>query len=465
MNLDKYHIVYFIGIGGIGMSALARWFNKHGFKVLGYDKTATPLTDALQAEGIPVAFDDDEALIPEEVKANKENTLVIYTPAIPKDHNGWNYLQKAGYDIFKRSQVLGMITEKLYTVAVAGTHGKTTTASMIAHILKHAGKDITAFLGGLSTNYNTNLIINEIMDADTIAVVEADEFDRSFLTLSPDIAVITSADADHLDIYGDKGELERSFRDFIRKVKVGGELFVKETIAERLVREIDITYQTYAIERGQSYAINIRVEDGCFVFDYAQRDAKIEAIKMLVPGFHNVENAVAAIAVALKLGLTEEQIRAGIESYEGVKRRFEYIVRNNKITFIDDYAHHPMEIFSFLKSVKKLYPNRKVTAVFQPHLYTRTRDFVHGFAASLSLADELFLLDIYPARELPIEGVTSEIIFDGVLNQQKVLCSKETILDKLKETDIDILVTIGAGDIDQLVKPIKALLDDKYHVE
>ncbi len=463
MNLTQYHSVFFIGIGGIGMSALARWFNHNGFEVMGYDRTPTALTDQLIAEGIAIHFDDDLTHIPDKVKSGKEGVLVIVTPAIPAAHKELNYFKQNGYALHKRSTVLGMISDNFKLVAVGGTHGKTTTSSMIAHLLKHANKDIAAFLGGIATNYNSNFIANHELTANTIAVVEADEFDRSFLTLNPDLAVVTSTDADHLDIYGDKSHLDASFKAFINKIKINGKLFVNERIAKELVSpDFERKVNTYGLNRGQFFASNITMNNGFFEFDYSDEQYSIAKLKLGVPGFHNVENATVAIAIALDLGLTETEIRAGIETYAGVKRRFEYILKSASIVLVDDYAHHPTEIEAFLKSLKAMYGNKKVTVIFQPHLFTRTRDFVDGFAESLSLADEVVLLDIYPAREEPIEGVTSKIIFDKLTTLKK-MATKETLLAELAQMDLEIVATVGAGDIDKLVKPIQQLLTDKYH--
>ncbi len=462
MNIRDYDSAYFIGIGGIGMSALARWFKANGCFVAGYDRTPTVLTEKLEQEGMSIHYEDAVDRIPDEVFHSR--CLLVVTPAIPKTHKELNYLKNNGFKPYKRSQVLGMISENFKTVAVAGTHGKTTTSSMIAHMLKHAGVDVAAFLGGIATNYNSNFIANE--SADSIAVVEADEFDRSFLTLHPDVAVVTSADADHLDIYGDASSLRESFRAFIGQIKRSGKLFVAEQIASDLTdNDNSKTTKTYGLNRGQLFASNITIEDGFFVFDYCDEQYNIERISLGVPGFHNVENAIAAIAVSLDLGLTPEQAKDGMESYQGVKRRFEYILRSDKVIFIDDYAHHPTEIESFLRSLKALYPGKKITAIFQPHLFTRTRDFADGFAQSLSLADEVILLDIYPAREEPLEGVTSTIIYDKLVINTKMLTNKEGLLDLLASRELDVVATIGAGDIDQLVEPLKEELERRYHAD
>lgn len=452
MNLKVLKHIYFLGIGGIGMSAIARWFIANGYSLAGYDKTATPLTNALQAEGIPVHFSDDINLIPAEFLANKEETLIVYTPAIPKDNLEFNYLKDNGFTLMKRSQVLGLLTKSFYTIAVSGTHGKTTTSSMVSHILKQAGKNVTAFLGGITQNYGTNFLINESPD-DVICVVEADEFDRSFLTLYPNLTIVTSTDADHLDIYGDHSQLLESFQLFVSQLKDGGKLYQRKGL--NLAGFTKNESAEYSLNEGDFYAQNLRIENAEMIFDIIYPNGIIKDCTLLTPGFHNVENALAATAVALEAGLTAEQIKQGICSFGGVKRRFEYHIRSEKIVYIDDYAHHPTEIQAFLSSVKALYPTRKLTVVFQPHLFTRTRDFQEGFAESLSLADDLILLDIYPARELPIEGVTSEIIFDKVTSPIKTLCSKEEVLDLLEAKQPELIVSVGAGDIDTLIPKIK----------
>ena len=445
------------------MSALARWFKANSYYVAGYDRTATDLTMQLAKEGMDIHYEDRVDAIPAKIRDSKERSLVVFTPAIPKSHTEYNYLKEKGYSMHKRAQVLGMISNAFKTVAVGGTHGKTTTSSMIAHLLKNAGMDITAFLGGIATNYNSNFIRNERIDENTVAVVEADEFDRSFLALNPYIAVVTASDADHLDIYGDKTSLEASFKDFIAKVKVGGKLFISEKIAKDLVdSSYSRTVCTYGINQGQFFASDITMSNGFFEFNYSDERFKIERIKLGVPGFHNVENATVAIAIALELGLHPEDVKNGIETYRGVKRRFEYLLRSD-VVFVDDYAHHPVEIEAFLGSLRAMYPERKITAIFQPHLYSRTRDFAEGFAKSLSLADEVILLDIYPAREEPIEGVSADIIFKDISAGNKLRCSKAQLLEVLQERDLDVLATIGAGDIDQLVQPVFEYLKDRYH--
>jgi UDP-N-acetylmuramate--alanine ligase len=439
------------------MSALARWFKHNGKAVSGYDKTETVLTKQLQSEGILVHFEDNLDLIDQKVKTSKDETLVIYTPAIPKGHIQWNWFQAEGYTVMKRSQVLGLITKDMISVAVAGTHGKTTTSSMIVHLMKTAGIDCTGFLGGIATNYGTNMIMNE--QKNSIAVVEADEFDRSFLSLKPNVAVVTAIDADHLDIYGNKDALKESFADFVSSIEHNGKLFAKQGVAEEILRDSGrIEHMSYAIQGADITANNLRIEDATFVFDYADGKKVIEGIRLNVPGYHNVENAMAAIAITQYFGADDDSIKEGISTYKGVKRRFEFIIKSQDLVFIDDYAHHPVELESLLRSVRDLYPNKKITAVFQPHLYSRTRDFAEGFSDSLSMADEVILLDIYPARELPIEGVSSQLLLENIQVEKKAVCEKEGLIELIKSWKPEVLLTIGAGDIDKLVEPIKTEL-------
>lgn len=463
MSLEKYHNVYFLGIGGIGMSALARWFMKSGLYVSGYDKTSTVLTEELQREGMVIHYDDAVASIPKQVIDQKEKTLVVFTPAIPKDHAEHAYLKDQGYIVLKRSEVLGLITKSYRTIGVAGTHGKTTTSSMVAHILKFAKKDMVAFLGGITTNYESNLVMEGKVSADTTVVVEADEFDRSFLRLFPEIAIVTSADADHLDIYGDHESMLSSFRDFVKQIKKGGSLIIHESIAELIANDVThVTKHIYSMSRGQFFAGNITAHSGFFEFDLCGFGSTVERIKLGVPGFHNVENAVAASIAAHVSGVSIKIIKEALGSFQGVKRRFEFVVKNDKVIFVDDYAHHPTEIEAFLKSMKSMYPRRKLTVIFQPHLFTRTRDFAEGFSKSLSIADELLLMDIYPARELPLPGVDSEMIFKNVTSKVKTKCSKNDLMEKLERMDLDVLATVGAGDIDTFVQPIKNMLKQRY---
>jgi UDP-N-acetylmuramate--alanine ligase len=450
----NYHIVYFLGIGGIGMSALARWFKQKGYSVFGYDRTSTVLTKKLEEIGIPIHYEDAVNSIDSSILSSKDQTLVVYTPALPIDHLEFNYLRDQGYSIKKRSEVLGDITENVFTVAVGGTHGKTTTSTMLAHMLKYAGKNVTAFLGGISTNYETNYIEGNLTDDDAICVVEADEYDRSFLCLHPDYTIVTAMDADHLDIYGKKESLQDSFIEFMKLVPQGGSRLINEKVSDAS----QIEGIRYGIDLGDTVAKNIRVGDGIFIFDFQSVDAKINDLTLYQPGYHNVENAVAAIQVCLDMGVSPDEIRNGLSEYKGVKRRFEYLIRTDSLVYVDDYAHHPVEIDAFLGSLKVLYPTKKLTAIFQPHLYTRTRDFVDGFADSLSTADKVFLLDIYPAREEPIPGVTSDLIYERMKSKEKQMTTKESLVGLLDIDDIEVLATIGAGDIDTLVGPIKTKL-------
>jgi UDP-N-acetylmuramate--alanine ligase len=464
VKLENYHNIYFLGIGGIGMSALARWFIKSGMNVSGYDKTSTKLTEALQAEGMVVHFDDRLESIPRDVINEKENTLVIFTPAIPTDHVEYNYLKDNGYTIMKRAEVLGLISKGYKTIGVAGTHGKTTTSSMLAHILKTAKKNMVAFLGGITTNYASNLVMEGEVSKNTIVVAEADEFDRSFLRLYPEIAIVTSADADHLDIYGDHESMITSFKDFIKQINKGGSLIIHESIDEKLASDVThVSKNIYSMSRGQFFAGSITAKSGFFEFDL-NGFGKVEHIRLGVPGFHNIENAIAASVAAHQCGVSVPVIKKALESFSGVKRRFEFILKGKKVMYVDDYAHHPTEIEAFLRSMKSMYPQRKLTAIFQPHLFSRTRDFAEGFSKSLSMADELLLLDIYPARELPIPGVDSDMIFKDITSKVKVRCNKQDLMEKLDALDIEVLVTIGAGDIDTFIEPIKNMLIAKYEI-
>ncbi|MCE7067719.1 UDP-N-acetylmuramate--L-alanine ligase [Dyadobacter sp. CY326] len=456
--MTNWKFIYFVGIGGIGMSALARWFAANGFAVAGYDKTSTTLVQKLVEEGIPVTLEDEIESIPAEFLKEPNDTLVIYTPAVPVQHKQMHYFRDQNFLILKRSQVLGLLTKNLRTIGVAGTHGKTTTSSIVAHILRHANVNSTAFLGGITQNYGTNLLLNEPTDnlEAVFCVVEADEFDRSFLTLFPEIAIVTSTDADHLDIYGAHEAVLESFRDYVSQIDDDGVLFMRDGLGLAAATKAKVL--TYSLKTGAYHSDNIRIANARFVFDLIHPDGKIEAIAMKIPGYHNIENAVAASAVALYVGVSEEKIKEALENYGGVKRRFEYQVEEEGHIYIDDYAHHPTEIEAFLSSVKGLYPGRHITAIFQPHLFSRTRDFADGFAESLSLADRLLLLEIYPARELPIEGVTSEMLIEKVTLEDKQLVAKDKVLSVLAGLNTDIVVTIGAGDIDTLVEPIKHLL-------
>jgi UDP-N-acetylmuramate--alanine ligase len=457
VKLEHIQHVYLVGIGGIGMSALARYFKSRGCQVAGYDKTATDLTRKLEEEGMAVHYTDEVALIDQEMLAQKESLLVIYTPAVPQQHTELNYLRDNGYTVLKRSQVLGLLTENVFTVAIAGTHGKTTTSSMVAHVLTTAGLDVTAFLGGITQNYSSNLMLGTGSDKEVI-VVEADEYDRSFLTLHPDIAIITSSDADHLDIYGERGEVTRSFNDFIAKIKKGGKLIIHKGLGlnpengnEKQVVEYDKQQADHTIE-------DLQIRDGAFCFNIRGVLGNVDNIRLTVPGMHNAENALAAAGVALSMGVPPEIVSQALSSFKGVKRRFEYIVKEKGTIYIDDYAHHPAEIDAFISAVRALYPERKLTVIFQPHLFSRTRDFADEFATSLSRADEVILLPVYPARELPIEGVSSEMLHQKLTITKKRVCSSYNVIKVIENEAFDIVATLGAGDIDQLISPIKNII-------
>jgi UDP-N-acetylmuramate--alanine ligase len=440
--------VYLIGIGGIGMSGLARYFFTRGCVVCGYDKTATVLTQKLADEGILINYEDQEDSIPMSFHDFSNSTLIIYTPAVPANSVILNYFLRKKFHLLKRSQVLGLLSEGMFTVAVAGTHGKTTTSTLITHLLRYGGNDCSAFLGGISSNYQTNILIgnNDVM------VVEADEYDRSFLTLHPNIAVITSMDADHLDIYGDKNHLEESFRLFANQLLSGGKLLARKGL------KVDHT-STYAIEEeADAEGQNIRVEDGVFKFDFKNAEVDMPNLELGLAGQHNIENAIAAIQVALLMGIDEEKIKEGLANFKGVKRRFEYVVKQDDVVYIDDYAHHPEELRACFRAARTLYPNHKLTVVFQPHLFTRTRDFADDFASVLSSVDELLLMEIYPARELPIEGVNSQFLLDKIKLVNKSIATKDQIFEIVKENKPQLLITVGAGDIDTLVKPLEEIL-------
>lgn len=456
MNLQNFEKVYFLGIGGIGMSALARWFKAQGYQVAGYDKTATFLTQSLQKEDITITFDEDPALIPQDFNAH--NTLVVVTPAIPAEHLAWQYFKKNDFIILKRAEALGLVTQDNFTIAIAGTHGKTTTSSMLAHLLHFAQKPVTAFVGGITQNYATNLLLSKEKDA--IIVVEADEYDRSFLTLHPDIAIITATDADHLDIYQSHKAVKESFEMFVKKIKEKGKLFIKSGLNIQINSPIEVKH--FSLQQADVFAQNIRIQEDNFIFDVQTPKQYISSIRLGVPGYHNILNALAALAVAESLGISADIIKKGLESFRGVKRRFEYVLKTPSLIQIDDYAHHPEEIRAFLTAVRMLYPEKHITAIFQPHLYSRTRDFAQGFAETLSLADRLILLDIYPAREKPIEGVSSKMILQQVQTTEKILATKENLCQIIAALPSEVLVTIGAGDIDLLVQPIAETLKQKY---
>lgn len=445
-----YKNVYFIGIGGIGMSAIARYFKFKGLNVSGYDKTESELTDTLQKQGIDVHYEDNVDFIPKDV----ENTLVVYTPAIPHDMGELVYVQEHGYKVLKRSKILGEITDGERCLAVAGTHGKTTTSTLTAHILTESGEGCSAFLGGISKNYGTNLL----MSHSNAVVAEADEFDRSFLQLHPEIAVITAIDADHLDIYGDISHVLEAFKAFASQVhgtvitKLGLDITAEDTKAK-------ILRYHYNDSRADFYARNPHPDNlGYFSFDIVYPGGVIENVKCGTPGWVNVENSVAAAAICLTYGVNPEAIRHAIGTFQGVKRRLDIHLNTEKISYIDDYAHHPKELATAISSMRDIFPGRRLTAIFQPHLYTRTRDFAEGFAEALSKVDKLILLDIYPAREEPIPGVTSEIIYDKVTAPEKVLLKKEELMGYLEKEPVDVLVTFGAGNIDRFIEPIEDML-------
>ena len=448
------------------MSALARWFQANGHHVSGYDKTETPLTLALTAEGIAIHYADAVENIPIEIRENREKTLVVLTPAIPADSLEWAWLRAEGYDIRKRSQVLGVLTQGRYTIAVAGTHGKTTTSSMVAHLLHHAGLDVGAFLGGIAVNLGSNLLLPATATAPI--VVEADEYDRSFLTLFPDVAIVTSTDADHLDIYGDQAALIESFRQFVGQIKPGGTLLINHTADPSVAAAAPagtriIRYGLTAGQGPELFATDISAEGHQFHFNLHSPQGIISSLELAVPGYHNVENMLAAAAVAQLQGVGEEKLRAAVAAYRGVKRRFEFVVTTPQNVYLDDYAHHPREIEAFLRSVRALYPNKRLRVIFQPHLFTRTRDFAAGFSKSLSIADEVFLLDIYPAREKPLPGITSEMILANITAPTKSLVTREQVLSMAKADDsFDVLATVGAGDIDTLVPQLKLMLTERW---
>lgn len=452
MNFKTIQNIYLVGIGGIGMSALARYFVSQGKSVAGYDRTETELTKELVAEGMDIHFEDNSKLIPS-FFFNTEQTLVIYTPAIPSGHEELNYFRENGFKVKKRSEVLGMLTENHFTIAVAGTHGKTTTSSIAAHILNNAEGGCTAFLGGIAVNYNSNLLLSSSNDK---MVVEADEYDRSFLTLNPDVAIVTSTDPDHLDIYGTKENMEKNYHEFVSKVKETGTLIYKSGLS---FTETGKKSFTYSLKGKSDFGIeNFTIENGEYTFDIISPIDKIENVKFSFPGMHNVENALAAAAAAQISGIDKDVIKKALATYKGVKRRFEYIIKNEKLVFIDDYAHHPRELSACISSVKALYPDKKITGIFQPHLFSRTRDFADGFAKSLEQLDELILLEIYPARELPIEGVDSKMLLDKINMKNKMLLSKDDTLKEIGERKLEVLLTVGAGDIDKMVEPIKKKL-------
>jgi len=455
MDLNALRSVYFLGIGGIGMSALARYFLQRGIAVAGYDRTPTPLTEQLASEGIPVHFDDDISLIPKNID------LVIFTPAIPSENKEYRFLSKSSIPMKKRAKILGMIASGYVTIAVAGTHGKTTTSTMIAHIIRSSGADHIAFLGGILKNDDSNFLCRlpekGSPSRPVFCIVEADEYDRSFLQLNPDIAIITSADADHLDIYGNHSALKESFEAFTGKIREKGSLIMKLGTAVKPVRERFYYEYSYSLNQEATFfAKNIRLDRDLIRFDLVTPTETMEDLVLGIPGMFNLENAVAALSAAYLAGISKTHLRKAIRSYQGVRRRFDFRIRSKEFVYIDDYAHHPEELRACIGAVREMYPGKKITAIFQPHLYSRTRDFADEFARSLEMSDELILLDIYPAREKPIPGVTSRLLLDKVRLEKKSLVKKENITGLLKSSRPEVLLTLGAGDIDQLVPLIES---------
>ena len=450
MDLKRIHNVYFIGIGGIGMSALARYFKFVEKNVAGYDKTRTPLTKELSGLSIDIHYEDDTALISSSYK-NRENTLVVYTPAVPVEHTEYQYFLENGFTIKKRSEVLGWITKDSFCLAVAGTHGKTTTTSILAHLLKETGVGFTGFLGGISEDFNSNFVF----EGTDYSVVEADEFDRSFLRLFPDVACITSMDADHLDIYGNSKELEKSFIEFANKVSPGGALFVRKGLPLEGI--------TYGIEDDADYCVtNLKIENGSYIFDLVTPDATLVDVKFNKPGRHNLLNGLVAFAMALHTGVPAEKLANALATFKGVQRRFSYKIKTEDFVFIDDYAHHPTEINAVYDAVSEMHPNKKTLAIFQPHLFSRTRDFADEFAKSLSKFDSILLLDIYPAREKPIKGITSEWLLEKIDNTNVRTIHKSKLINEIKKQNPQVLVTMGAGDIGLEVSKITKELQDAY---
>ncbi len=459
MNLSQYRHIYFVGIGGIGMSAIARYFLNIGKLVSGYDRTSTQLTQILESEGMNIHYEDNVNLIPEGVD------LVVYTPAIPIDHQELNWLKNQTIPLMKRAQALGIISEAKDAVCIAGTHGKTTTSSMVTHVLKSGGVDISAFLGGVTVDYDSNFLVGN----SDVVVLEADEYDRSFLWLNPYVAVITSMDPDHLDIYGNHEVMISGFKAFAAKTRNHGYLIIRHGLKHHFTEQEFQDIQTRGVkvfeygeeDCGDIRMHNLRIEHGVYVFDYEGLGQKIESVKMSMPGRHNAENACIAITIGLLQGVTYDDIKGALAGFRGIHRRFEKIIDTQRLVYIDDYAHHPSELKVAIDAARNLYSGRKLTGIFQPHLYSRTKDFAQGFAAELDKLDEVILMDIYPARELPIEGVRSEMIFEMMQNPNKKLATKATLMDVLTAGEVDVLMTLGAGDIDTFVQKIKKHYEEK----
>lgn len=452
IQLAQIQTIYFIGIGGIGMSALARYFLHKGVDVHGYDRTATALTHQMEAEGMKIHYTDDPAYIPEEVD------LAVYTPAVPADMAELTWFRERGLPLLKRAAVLGIISKGMKNMAVAGTHGKTTTSSMLTHIMQVAGMDCTAFLGGIMNNYGTNYLQGE----GEWVVTEADEYDRSFLHLYPDIAIINSVDPDHLDIYGDEKEVIRTYQQFIEQIKPGGTLIIKSGLPLDVATlgNKGIKVMTFGRDAGDYQATGIRVDDGWVRFDIRGKGLEWDSLQLAMPGFHNVENATAAALAAWSAGVGEASVREALHSFTGVERRFEIIYRDDKVVFVNDYAHHPEELKSVIQAARMIYPGKKITGVFQPHLYTRTRDFAPAFASALDGLDEVILLEIYPARERPIPGVDANLLLKYMKNVNKKIVDKKEVVEELKKKPPEVLLTLGAGDIDLLCEPIKVMLNN-----
>lgn len=452
--------VYLIGVGGIGMSAIARWFKAQGLQVFGYEQRPSKLTDQLTQEGIQIHFEDLIETIPAAVTLHKEQSLVVYTPAVSLTNSILNYLQANRYQVVKRAVVLGMITQQHFTLAVAGTHGKTSTTALAIHLLYSAGKSVIGFLGGIAKGYESNLIIHTAPQEAPIMVVEADEFDRSFLHLKPELAIVTTVDPDHLDTYGHAQEVINAFNTFIASVLPAGQVVLQNQSAQQLqLAESNPNIIRYALTNAPIRAENIHIQDGDFYFDYVSRDTTLRNLRLTPPGYHHVENALAVITACLALGLEGESIRKGMATFQGVKRRFDYVICTEQLIFLDDFAHHPVEIKASLQTIRKLYPDKKLSVIFRPHLYTRTRDFAAEFAQSLDLADIVFLLDIDPDREKSIEGVTAACIFDHMTLKEKVMCTRENLLEALDQHGKpEILVLMGPGDAGSFVPLIKDFL-------
>lgn len=443
---EKVRHIYFLGIGGIGMSALAKYFHGRGIRISGYDKTPSEITDELIAAGMSIHFEDNVELVPGDID------LVVITPAIPSDHKEWKHLRHRGLPIKKRAEVLGMISSDAVCLAVAGTHGKTTTTTMLAHVLRSSGVNCTAFLGGIAANYMTNYLSGD----PKLVVVEADEYDRSFLHLSPSGAIITSIDADHLDIYGDHSQVTESYKSFAERIKKDGTLVLKNGVDPGLQENFRsvVRIRNYGINASLNCSSNVRVQNGAFIFDYKGERETILDLHLSVPGRHNVENATAAITLALEFGATAEGVKKGISDFRGVHRRFEFALKTASHVVIDDYAHHPEELKAAISAARELYPNKKITGVFQPHLFSRTRDFADQFARSLEMLDTVILLEIYPARELPLPGITSAMLLGKINGPGKFLCAKEELVSLIEANNPEVTLMMGAGDIDRLVKPV-----------